>query len=194
MFFLLWQTYLTMAGGAFLLSLLLCQIVKLTSLKSGFVSTPSVDRYNQRTVAMGGGIAIFWTMIVCLLISALGIKAVMAGWIKLPLENIESYTIGFAERAREPAVIMAAMFGLYIIGYIDDKKALGAWPKLCIQLVAAFAAARWGNVRVELFIDNIWITSLLSCIWIVMIINAFNVELIDNIYIVPKRPPGPFLQ
>jgi len=60
----------------------------------------------------------------------------------------------------------------------DDKKHLGPFFKLAIQFAVAIIAAALGDVRVEFFIENRIITSVLSAVWIVLIINAFN--FLDN--------------
>jgi UDP-GlcNAc:undecaprenyl-phosphate GlcNAc-1-phosphate transferase len=57
-------------------------------------------------------------------------------------------------------------------------KDLGPKFKLLVQFAVAFIAAYFANVRVELFIENIIITSIISSIWIVLIINVFN--FLDN--------------
>ena len=68
-----------------------------------------------------------------------------------------------------------ALFGL---GLADDKKRLGPFLKLAFQFMVALIAARFADIRVELFIENKIITSVLSALWIVLIINVFN--FLDN--------------
>jgi len=64
------------------------------------------------------------------------------------------------------------------LGLWDDKKGLGPFFKLAVQFAVAITAALLAGVRVELFIKNPIITSVLSAVWIVLIINAFN--FLDN--------------
>jgi UDP-GlcNAc:undecaprenyl-phosphate GlcNAc-1-phosphate transferase len=60
----------------------------------------------------------------------------------------------------------------------DDKKRLGPYLKLAVQFGAAAAAAVFADIRVEMFIHNKFITTLLSVLWIVGIMNVFN--FLDN--------------
>ncbi|MHC5185554.1 MAG: MraY family glycosyltransferase, partial [Planctomycetota bacterium] len=50
--------------------------------------------------------------------------------------------------------------------------------KLAIQFATAFVAAWFADIRVEMFIENKLITTVLSVFWIVLMINAFN--FLDN--------------
>ena len=75
-------------------------------------------------------------------------------------------------------LILFFLFVLFILGLWDDKKHLGPFFKLSIQFLVAIAAAFFADIRVEFFIENKIITSLLSAIWIVLIMNSFN--FLDN--------------
>ena len=75
-------------------------------------------------------------------------------------------------------IILGLVFVLFILGLWDDKKHLGPFFKLVVQFVVALCAAYFSDVRVEFFIENKIITSLLSAFWIVLIINSFN--FLDN--------------
>ena len=74
--------------------------------------------------------------------------------------------------------ILLLVFILFLLGLWDDKKHLGPFCKLGVQFVVAIAAAFFADIRVEFFIENKIIASLLSAVWIVLIINAFN--FLDN--------------
>lgn len=67
---------------------------------------------------------------------------------------------------------------MFVLGLIDDSKNLGPVVKLVVQFSAAIVAAVFADVRVEFFIESRILTTALSVIWIVLIINAFN--FLDN--------------
>jgi UDP-GlcNAc:undecaprenyl-phosphate GlcNAc-1-phosphate transferase len=67
---------------------------------------------------------------------------------------------------------------LFALGLWDDKKHLSPFFKLTVQFAVAIIAAFFADIRVELFIESKVVTSLLSAVWIVLIINAFN--FLDN--------------
>ena len=82
------------------------------------------------------------------------------------------------DKINDLLVVVAAVFVLHLMGLWDDKKHLGPFIKLAIQFAAAFIAAWFADIRVEMFIESKLITTLLSVFWIVLMINAFN--FLDN--------------
>jgi UDP-GlcNAc:undecaprenyl-phosphate GlcNAc-1-phosphate transferase len=84
----------------------------------------------------------------------------------------------FLAKVNQLFVILLCALALLALGLWDDKKGLGPFFKLAVQFAVAIAAALLAEVRVELFIKNPLITSVLSAVWIVLIINAFN--FLDN--------------
>jgi UDP-GlcNAc:undecaprenyl-phosphate/decaprenyl-phosphate GlcNAc-1-phosphate transferase len=148
--------------ASFITALAATALVRLISLKRGFVSIPRDDRYSREVVALGGGIAIFAaiaaiTMGGCLFVGKLGID---------PADGVSF------------AIITCLITILFILGLIDDLRHLSPLLKLVIQFGVAFAAAIWADARVELFIENKLLTTFMSAFWIVMLINAFN--FLDN--------------
>jgi UDP-GlcNAc:undecaprenyl-phosphate GlcNAc-1-phosphate transferase len=84
----------------------------------------------------------------------------------------------FLGKTNQLAIILLSALVLFALGLWDDKKHLGPFFKLAVQFAVAIIAARFAEVRVELFIENKIITTTLSAVWIVLIINAFN--FLDN--------------
>jgi len=74
--------------------------------------------------------------------------------------------------------MLLSIFILFVLGLWDDKKPLGPFFKLAVQFAVAITAVAFAEIRVEFFIENKIITSALSAVWIVLIINAFN--FLDN--------------
>jgi len=85
---------------------------------------------------------------------------------------------GFVDKMPELAVVIICMFVLFALGLWDDLRQLKPAAKLLVQFIVAFAAAVFAHIRIEFFIDSIIVTSILSALWIVLIINAFN--FLDN--------------
>ena len=85
---------------------------------------------------------------------------------------------GFLGRINQLIIILLAAAVLFALGLWDDKKRLGPYFKLVVQFAVAITAAAFADVRVEFFIENHLVTTLLSAIWIVFLINAFN--FLDN--------------
>ncbi|WDQ18812.1 MraY family glycosyltransferase [Rhodopirellula sp. P2] len=67
---------------------------------------------------------------------------------------------------------------LVALGLADDRFGLPVGFRLGVQFGLA-AAVVWGlNIELSLFIDGGWLTKLLSVVWIVAVINSFN--MLDN--------------
>jgi len=84
----------------------------------------------------------------------------------------------FLARTDELLVLWLSVAVLFALGLWDDSRHLGPFFKLIVQLVVAIAAAAFGDIRVEFFIQSKFIATILSAVWIVLIINAFN--FLDN--------------
>lgn len=171
--------------GAFLIVLvsmicaaILTSLARILALRTGFVARPRVDRYHQRVVPMGGGLAIVGTLLLAL-ISLLWLS--MQSSLPNSLETWIPSSVQPADIANhrlELAVLIGCILVVFVMGLWDDKYHLGPFLKLTVQCIVALAAARFAHMRVEFFITNTWITSVLSALWIVIIINAFN--FLDN--------------
>lgn len=147
-------------------------------MRVGFCAHPRQDRYHRTVIALGGGIGIFWT-ITLFIITGIGI-VYLAGNGKFPNldQTLSDHLEGFLTKTPQLWVLLACTAALHLLGLWDDVRRLGAYVKLAIQFVIAFAAAVFADIRVEMFIDNQIITTTLSVLWIVGVINVFN--FLDN--------------
>jgi len=86
--------------------------------------------------------------------------------------------VDFLNKIGQLLIVLLCVFVLFVLGLWDDKKHLGPFFKLAVQFAVAIIAAAVADVRVEFFVESKIITTLLSAVWIVLIINAFN--FLDN--------------
>lgn len=163
--------------GSFALSVVLTALVKNLSGRAGFVAHPATDRYHQTIVPLGGGIAIFTTLFILILAGTIAIKF-LPGYLDSLADTANIDPADFLGKVGQLWIILVSTSVLFMLGLWDDKKHLGAFAKLVVQFAVAVASAYLADVRVELFIESRVITSLLSAVWIVLIINAFN--FLDN--------------
>jgi len=164
-------------AGSFVLSLVLTGLVKVLAKRAGFLSHPVKDRFAERTVPLGGGIAIFITLMVFIVTATAAIKF-FPGYIASLAQSRNIDPADFLAKVNQLFVILLCALALLALGLWDDKKGLGPFVKLVVQFAVAIVAALLADVRVEFFIENKIITSVLSAFWIVLIINAFN--FLDN--------------
>ncbi|MHC4458115.1 MAG: MraY family glycosyltransferase, partial [Planctomycetota bacterium] len=157
-----------------MLSAILTAVVKKLAVRAGFVAHPAEDRFATMAVPLGGGIAIFATMTLIIGASAAALKFVVAtgytGWVG---GSAIIYASDFQGKIGQLSIILLSVCILFLLGLWDDKKQLGPFIKLAVQFVVAIIAAGFAEVRIEFFIENKIITTFLSALWIVLIINAF---------------------
>lgn len=152
-------------------------VVKIFAQRAGFVSHPVSDRFAERTVPLGGGIAILVTLMAFIVPATIVIKF-FPGRINSLAQTANIDPADFLAKLNQLIVILLSTLILLLLGLWDDKKHLGPFFKLAVQFAVAITAALLADVRVEFFIQNKIITSVLSAFWIVLIINAFN--FLDN--------------
>lgn len=166
-------------AGSFILSVILTGLVKKLAERIGFVARPTTDRYHRSVIPLGGGIAIFASITAILVSAAVVIKFLLVpGRIPRLLEPANVNPADFLGKINQLAIILICALVLFLLGLWDDKKHLGPFFKLIVQFAVAVSAASFADVRVEFFIENIAITTALSAVWIVLIINVFN--FLDN--------------
>ncbi len=161
------------------MSVILTAVVRQHSLKTGFVSHPRKARFSTRTVALGGGIAIFANFFLIMSAALLAAHFLLrTGKLDFLGQSVMIHKAGFLEKLPQLIIVLACLVLLFAVGLYDDKKNLGPWMKLLFQFAVAFIAAFLADIRVELFIESRLVTSILSAFWIVFLINAFN--FLDN--------------
>lgn len=149
---------------AFVISFVTTPLVKSTAVKIGAVDVPKDNRrMHKKPIPRMGGLAIF-----------LGFFLAALLFVHIT-PQVRSMLLG--------AVIIV------LLGVLDDKYALPAWPKFFVQIAAALIAAFGGNVITIISNPNIFsdvpyldlgaMSIPISVIWIVAITNAVN--LIDGL-------------
>jgi len=159
------------------LSVILTAVVRKLAIRAGFVAQPAEDRYHQTVIPLGGGIAIFTTLMVFILAATAAMK-VLPSYLEPLARSANIDPADFLAKVTQLIIILLCIFVLFVLGLWDDKKHLGPFFKLAVQFAVAIIAATVADVRVEFFIENKIITTVLSAVWIVLIINAFN--FLDN--------------
>lgn len=164
---------------AFGMSLALTIASKRWAIKKGLIAHPKEGRFSKKVVPMGGGIAIFLTVsILCLVAIAIIEILIKDSTTSLFGRDFDTYIQGFAGRTYELLITLACGAILFILGLWDDFKNLNPMRKLIIEFIVAFIAAYFADVRFAFFIESKLYASILSTIWIVLLINVFN--FLDN--------------
>ena len=164
---------------AFVGSVILTLLVRRWAVANDFVDQPGERKIHDKPIALGGGIAIFWAVLLPVAIAAIVAMVFhrfgRPSW--LP-ETLAIHIDGLSGRSRMAGVLIISAGVLHVTGLIDDRKHLGPWIKLTIQFAVALFITTVGQIRFSLFIPNPFLTTVLSVFWIVVIVNAFN--FLDN--------------
>ncbi len=164
--------------GSMACSAVLTAVAKKVALRVGLVAHPKADRYHRSVIPLGGGIAIFCTLALFLVGGAAAMQSRWAHGLHFFIGPFGAWPANFLHHTNELLAILLCATILFFVGLWDDKRALGPYIKLAFQFGVAFLAAWLGDVRVEFFIQNTIVTSMLSAFWIVLLVNAFN--FLDN--------------
>lgn len=162
-------------AAAFLVSFCLSWIgtflMKRIAVRIGFVDKPGGRKIHANAKPLGGGVAIFWAMALPLLGVLL---AAEQGWFP---KGMEHYAGGVQLQSGMAMRLLIALFGLHVMGLIDDRKAMGPYSKLIVQLGAAGLLVAGGDYRI-LTVLGPTLSIILTVLWICGITNAFN--FLDN--------------
>ncbi len=174
------QSVLAAGAGAGLFSLLLTPLVRGLARARGFVDEPGPRKIHSHPVALGGGLAIFgatWLP----LAAALAAVWFAPDWVSSAFPSAAPHVAGARSVAGVGAAYLGGAVVIFVLGLVDDARALGPRIKLLVQVAVAAALALSG-IRLSTFMDA-WpggtlLQGALTVGWIVVVTNAFN--LLDN--------------
>jgi UDP-GlcNAc:undecaprenyl-phosphate GlcNAc-1-phosphate transferase len=166
-------------AGPCAVSLAAAFLIRAWARRRGFVDRPSGHKQHAAPVALGGGIALMISIcgpiLICTVLAwVLHQTTAVTDW--LP-GIVQTHLGGIASKLPHVLAIVGGAIVLHVVGLIDDRKALGPWPKLVAQVaVALFIAWPMGIRAVEALPTPLSI--IVTVLWIVVITNAFN--FLDN--------------
>lgn len=153
--------------------------------KIGLVDAPATRKVHQNTTPLGGGIGIFCGVVLPLLAGLVlaysSTDLIPESWMKpfldwLSLEASELYE-GIRTRTGLLWKILLGGSTLFVVGLVDDWKNLSWKFRLIFQTTLACWLV-YSGVKLSLFLPYPFIAELLTVIWILVLINAFN--FLDN--------------
>ena len=148
--------YVTLFLLALAFSAVLTPLVRKMALRLGQVAEPREDRWHTRPTALMGGVAIFASFALAVLVGVILLPA--AGTLKELL----------------PLFVCASL--VFLLGLIDDIYHVSPPTKLVGQIIAAAILVFFG-FKINWFVSYT-LNTFVSVFWIVGITNAFN--LLDN--------------
>jgi UDP-GlcNAc:undecaprenyl-phosphate GlcNAc-1-phosphate transferase len=152
-------------------------VVRRWAVKLGFVDQPNARKVHTRPIPLGGGLAIAAGV---LLPFAVGFVLLGQGlletwlppWLLLHREGVWS-------QGGTLALLLTGAVVLCLLGLADDIRGVDWRVRLGVQFaVAAVCVGLVPQLRLSVFLELPWLTNLFSVVWIVALVNAFN--MLDN--------------
>jgi len=158
--------------GALATSLLALPTWRRWCVHTNLVDDPGHRKIHSTPVPLAGGFAVLTGILLPLLIGAVLLKL---GVVKTAAAA--AFLHGLDRRATELVVLALGAIAITLLGWLDDKHELKAFPKLLGQLVVAIAVAA-ASKRITLFVHSDVFSYAVTILWVLTIINAFN--FLDN--------------
>jgi UDP-GlcNAc:undecaprenyl-phosphate GlcNAc-1-phosphate transferase len=164
---------------SFAISWVATLLMKHLSPRIGFVDRPGGRKIHANPKPLGGGVAIFWAFAIPMLI---GLAVIVFGHPPQPLEgripHLDQYWSGMRERAPMAVGMLLAALVMHVMGLFDDRRALGPYFKLIVQLGTVTALVLGVHeLRILTALGPV-ASAILTILWITAIANAFN--FLDN--------------
>jgi UDP-GlcNAc:undecaprenyl-phosphate GlcNAc-1-phosphate transferase len=179
------QLLLFLAGSilpSLLIALIATRFVRSYAPKLGLIDQPNAQRkVHTSPTPLGGGIGI-WLGVVgtfavgeLALVLALNVPAVGG----LVPEFARQHLSGIANQSANLWILLGAGTVLMILGLLDDRKGLSWQVRIAVEFGVAAACVYFvKNLQLTAFMNMPLLTGLLSVLWIVGLINSFN--MLDN--------------
>jgi UDP-GlcNAc:undecaprenyl-phosphate GlcNAc-1-phosphate transferase len=175
---------LTTILPSFFISLVMVALVRRWAERLGLMDRPGVRKVHTHPIPLGGGIGI-WLAVLLTFLSGGTIVWLLSqnalGDLRAALnipEEVAVYFPGMVYRFGQMLGLLVAGTVLMVLGLADDRYGLKWQIRLGVEFaVAAFVVFGLG-MQLTAFLPWNWIAGLISVVWIVALVNSFN--MLDN--------------
>jgi UDP-GlcNAc:undecaprenyl-phosphate/decaprenyl-phosphate GlcNAc-1-phosphate transferase len=165
---------LSLIAVAFVIACPMTAVMRGLGHRLGQVDRPGARKIHTAVIPATGGVAI-----------VLGVLAPFAAgiagaWLladELWPSAARPHLPGLRQQTAMAAVLLGCVLVMHGMGLIDDRRALGPWSKLAVQLGAAAAIVLSFDVRLLEFLGPVG-SACATILWFVAVTNAFN--FLDN--------------
>jgi UDP-GlcNAc:undecaprenyl-phosphate/decaprenyl-phosphate GlcNAc-1-phosphate transferase len=165
---------------SFLVSLGVTAAMRSIAPRIGLVDQPGARKVHVTPTPLGGGIGIVCGVVVPLVCAEIAAQY-LATHDELRLRflaEVNVWPAGVVERRYQLWWILGAGILLSVMGLIDDRKNLHWLPRLIVQIGVACGLVFVADVHATVFAPQPIVGKLLSVVWILVLVNAFN--FLDN--------------
>ena len=180
---------------ALLVSAGVCAVVLAMSGRLGLLDVAGSEAHKAhgRAVPNTGGVGVFWGLMLPLGIGVAwaagwpeGLAVAAGAWLgEGAVVAAREHAAGVASVAGSAGVLGLALVAMHAMGLIDDRRPLGPWQKLGVQVAVASGVVLLTDTRALAALDD-WLPGgvgyaasvAVSVLWVVVIANAMN--MLDN--------------
>ena len=163
---------------AFAISATATALVKRLAPRLDFVDKPGHRKIHHTPKPLGGGVGIFLGLTIPILAGLLYVNAFSPP----DRDAVAKHWSGIKQQTPLALKVLGAMLLTHLLGLFDDRKALGPFLKLFIQLAITTLLVVWADLRALTVLDDFGLGVLpsvvITVLWIGGITNAFN--FLDN--------------
>ncbi len=142
----------------------------------GLVDQPNSRKVHTTPTPLGGGLGIWAGVLVPFAAGSLALPFLVASdWIP---EFARPHLEGIVNQMPGLWILLGGASVLMLLGLLDDIRGIRWQIRLGLQFTVASVCVLWQGWRLTAFIDIPVITWFLSVVWIVALINSFN--MLDN--------------
>ena len=173
---------LMLVPAAFVASLACTSVVRRLAPRFGLIDRPAGRKVHLAPTPLGGGVAIYLGLAGPMVV-ALALFTSITFVTRAGTDNY-SFHLAAGARGQTPLALgfLAAMLGMVVLGLFDDRRALGPFVKLAVQLGITTAFVALADVRALTALDHYGLgrvpSVVVTVLWIGAITNAFN--FLDN--------------
>ena len=179
---------LILAAVSFCISWVITLAMKRVAPRLGLVDRPGSRKIHQNPIPLGGGVAIFWSLALPMLATLAVVN--FAGNTIIERfqtdEDMAALVEGGQYQTPMTLGLLGGMLVLHGVGLMDDRRAMGPFFKLAVQVLVAGAFVIIYDVRALTALENppgmktagYAASVFLTVFWIVAVTNAFN--FLDN--------------
>jgi UDP-GlcNAc:undecaprenyl-phosphate/decaprenyl-phosphate GlcNAc-1-phosphate transferase len=172
---------LATAFPAFLISVFAVGLVKRFALTLGLLDKPNARKVHTVPIPLGGGLGIWLGVVGTFFIGTIVLYLLRTNEQlarELVPTRLQPHLPGLISRAGQIWLLLGGGTILAILGLLDDRFSLDWRVRLTVEFLVAGFVVYLQNLQLTAFIGIPWLTGILSVVWIVMLINSFN--MLDN--------------
>jgi UDP-GlcNAc:undecaprenyl-phosphate GlcNAc-1-phosphate transferase len=157
----------------------LCYLVRHYALRWKLLDQPSARKVHTSPTPLGGGLAIYAGVVLPLACGQLLLWLIQRGILDdrwLP-PFVAQHVAGLWQQSRDLWLLLAGGTVLMLLGLVDDRRNLDWRFRIGVQFAVAIGVVLSGW-KLTLFIEVPLVTDVISVLWIVGLVNSFN--MLDN--------------